>query len=362
MLVLIGYNIYQQKMVGIELFSGAGGMSVGASLAGIVTKAAVEIDPFAAQTFAHNHKTAKVLNIDIRKTFKKDFPNISGDKILFGGPPCQGFSKSNLKTRNTLNNNNWLYKEYIRIVKLLKPEWIVLENVYGIIGTESGFFIKQILEELNLLGYSVNYSVLNSKDYGVPQNRERVFIVGNLDKVKFKFPKPNTSKHITVSDALADLPNLENGEMGGWKPYKTEDHSIYAKQLRLDLTESPNHNVSTNTQKVLNRYIHIPQGGNWKNIPNDLMVDTYKDHSRCHTGIYHRLDENKPSIVIGNYRKNMLIHPVENRGLSVREAARLQSFPDSFEFIGNLGNQQQQVGNAVPPLLAKAVFESIVNS
>ena len=111
---------------------------------------------------------------------------------------------------------------------------------------------------------------------------------------------------------------------------------------------------------ILERYKYIPQGGNWENIPNRLMKN-YADKSRCHTGIYRRLKEDEPSVVIGNYRKNMLIHPTEDRGLSVREAARLQSFPDWFKFKGTIGSQQQQVGNAVPPLLAKAVFTSLMS-
>jgi DNA (cytosine-5)-methyltransferase 1 len=122
-----------------------------------------------------------------------------------------------------------------------------------------------------------------------------------------------------------------------------------------------NHLVTRNSELVIERYKYIPQGGNWEHIPEHLMKN-YKDKSRCHTGIYRRLDNNKPSVVIGNYRKNMLIHPTQNRGLSVREAARLQSFPDSFVFKGSIGFQQQQVGNAVPPLLAKALFSSILKA
>ena len=141
--------------------------------------------------------------------------------------------------------------------------------------------------------------------------------------------------------------------------YKTKRCSTYARELRNNLEFSLNHGVSLNTDIVLDRYDHIPQGGNWQNIPKKLMK-SYTDSSRCHSGIYHRLDENKESVVIGNYRKNMLIHPNESRGLSVREAARLQSFPDNFVFKGTLGNQQQQVGNAVPPNMAKAIFTKLL--
>ena len=353
-------------VTGIEIFSGAGGMSVGAGMAGINTKLAIEIDKYAALTFKHNHPDSIVLQTDIRSIKSDDIkPFLSediDDLVLFGGPPCQGFSKSNLRTRNLLNANNWLFEEFLRITKLVKPQCVVLENVYGLIGTEKGIFLESIIKGLNKLGYDIQFSVLNAMDFGVPQNRERVFIVGTRENVKFKFPVPEKQNRVTVLEALDDLPLLLNGEQAHEKPYVKPARFKYAQLLRAGLELSSNHNVSRNNSTVIDRYKYVPQGGNWKNIPNDLLANTYKDSSRCHTGIYHRLNEDLPSVVIGNYRKNMLIHPWQDRGLSVREAARLQSFPDYFKFLGNLGNQQQQVGNAVPPLLAKAVFENIVKS
>jgi DNA (cytosine-5)-methyltransferase 1 len=345
-------------MVGIEVFSGAGGMSVGARLAGIEIKLAIEIDQHAAYTYSLNHKNTTVLNKDIRKIRSLDINAGKHSTILFGGPPCQGFSLSNQKTRNIENENNWLFSEYMRIARLWKPEWVVLENVSGLLLTEQGFFLDKILQKLKTLGYSTNFKLLNASDYGVPQRRERLFIVGNLHGVDFTFPKP-IGKKITVKEALSDLPKLENGSLEYELPYKKNKVSSYAKKMRGGLRSSKNHYVTKNSELVLNRYQHIPQGGNWSSIPERLLRN-YTDFTRCHGGIYHRLKENEPSVVIGNYRKNMLIHPREHRGLSVREAARLQSFPDSFEFFGYLTHQQQQVGNAVPPMLAKAVFDKII--
>ena len=162
-----------------------------------------------------------------------------------------------------------------------------------------------------------------------------------------------------MRDAIADLPELVNGASVSWMPYKDSGGSEYSRFLRRRLKLSSNHLVSNNSDTILRRYKYVPQGGNWQDIPNRLMRN-YSDRSRCHTGIYRRLYYDLPSVVIGNYRKNMLIHPEQDRGLSVREAARIQSFPDWYEFQGSIGFQQQQVGNAVPPLLAKAVFQAIL--
>jgi DNA (cytosine-5)-methyltransferase 1 len=347
-------------MIGLEVFSGAGGMSVGAHLAGIDIKLAIEIDPHAAYTYSLNHRSTAVLNTDIRKIKSIDIECEKNSTILFGGPPCQGFSLSNQRTRNIGNENNWLFEEYMRIAGLWKPDWIVLENVSGLLLTERGFFLDKILQKLKKLGYRTSYKLLDASNYGVPQKRERLFIVGNLHGIDFIFPK-SKKKKITVKEALADLPKLENGSLEFELPYKSNKiASSYATQMRCGLKTTRNHYVTRNSELVVNRYQHIPQGGNWTSIPERLLKN-YADFTRCHGGIYHRLMENEPSVVIGNYRKNMLIHPRQDRGLSVREAARLQSFPDWFEFYGFLTHQQQQVGNAVPPLLAKAVFDKIIS-
>lgn len=346
-------------MIGIELFSGAGGMSLGAKQAGIETKVAVEIDYYAAETYASNHKDTTVVLDDISNIEEIQFERNQEQLILFGGPPCQGYSNSNQKSRSLNNPMNWLFKEFIRIASITYPDWIIIENVRGLINMQKGYFLKKIFSDLNALGYTINYKVLNAVDYGVPQVRERVFIVASLHGIAFDFPIPVKSKLLTVKEAISDLPMLENGNLENELPYSCNPVYDYAKELRGRKKVCLNNLVSKNSDLVLERYKHIPQGGNWSNIPNELMGN-YKDPTRCHTGIYKRLIEDKPSVVIGNYRKNMLIHPFQNRGLSVREAARLQSFPDWFKFMGPLIYQQQQVGDAVPPKLAKAIFDRII--
>jgi DNA (cytosine-5)-methyltransferase 1 len=174
-------------------------------------------------------------------------------------------------------------------------------------------------------------------------------------------PAKMTSKQITVHQAIADLPQLNNGASIDYLHYPCKAKTDYARTMRNGSIGCTGHLVSKNASWVTKRYKFIPQGGNWQCIPVKFMKN-YSDRMRCHTGIYRRLMEDRPSVVLGNYRKNMLIHPVENRGLSVREAARLQSFPDWYEFKGSIGFQQQQVANAVPPLLAKAIFMKVIEA
>jgi DNA (cytosine-5)-methyltransferase 1 len=254
-----------------------------------------------------------------------------------------------------------MFIEYIRLIKQWMPDWVVFENVKGIIETERGIFCDKILHELEMSGYTCTSGILCAADFGVPQIRSRFFIIGSRDGVKVHFPSRTSQKHVTVDEAIGDLPGLPNGAGYHIKPYRFKAHSAYAKSMRNGKDGCTNHYVTRNALHIIERYKYIPQGGNWENIPESLMTN-YTDRKRCHTGIYRRLRADRPSIVIGNYRKNMLIHPTEDRGLSVREAARLQSFPDAYEFLGSIGFQQQQVANAVPPLLAKAVFLSLTST
>jgi DNA (cytosine-5)-methyltransferase 1 len=356
-------SLKKVNYIGIDLFAGAGGMSVGASSVGIDVKVAIEIDKNAAITYQANYPDTIVLNEDIRKVQLSDYiirKKTNDIRILFGGPPCKGFSTSNQKTRSKKNDDNWLFKEYLRIAKQLKPDWVIVENVKGIIETENGYFFDKINSQLCQLGYTTEYAILNAADFGVPQIRNRVFIVGSLHGQRYQFPKPTAKQHLTVFDAISDLPALSNGASFDAMEYKHEAQSVYQKKLRRNSTKSTNNLVTRNAKFVIDRYQHIPQGGNWQNIPDHLMKN-YKDFTRCHTGIYHRLRYEQPSVVIGNYRKNMLVHPKEDRGLSVREAARIQSFPDTFRFFGSIGFQQEQVGNSVPPILAKAIFREMIN-
>ncbi|KAA9325168.1 DNA cytosine methyltransferase [Adhaeribacter soli] len=354
----------QEKKVykAVDIFSGAGGMSIGATMAGIEIALAVEYDKSAADSYEANHPEVKVIQKDITEVNPKEHIDFK-PFVLFGGPPCQGFSMANTQTRNDKNKNNQLYKEFRRFAEELQPDWIVFENVEGITKYNKGLFIKSLYQEFKDLGYhNLKQAVLCAADYGVPQKRNRFFLIGNNKGIDFDFPAP-ASKHITVGEAFADLPELCNGDQVQEKPYKDLEVELpeYVKLMRGKSKKCTQNLVSRNQDYVIERYSYIGPGQNWKAIPSHLM-ENYENTANCHSGIYKRLDPDQPAVVISNYRKNMLIHPFQDRGLSVREAARLQSFPDSFEFKGTLQHIQQQIGNAVPPLLAKAIFEQIISA
>lgn len=349
------YNL-NKNLTAIDLFSGAGGMSVGATMCNIQPILAIELDKNASKTFRANHPNTELIEKDISEVTLCE--NYKNPFIIFGGPPCQGFSTSNTKTRNSSNSNNSLFHEYIRQVRELTPIWFVFENVEGITSFEKGSVVEKLENEFKTLGYKTSWAILSASDYGVPQNRKRFFMVGNRLNIDFIFPEKKQNV-VSVEEAIRDLPSLKNGDSFDSLNYKNIEQSAYAKLMRGNSKKSFQNNVSRNKDYVLERYKHIKPGQNWKAIPPELMQN-YKNTNNCHSGIYKRLDPNTPSVVIANYRKNMLIHPFEDRGLSIREAARIQSFPDNFIFKGNLSFQQQQIGNAVPPLLAKAVFEQII--
>lgn len=348
---------------GIDIFSGAGGLSLGAEMVGIKISSAIEINPYAAKTFMRNHQGAKVLQGDIQNIDPK---TLFGEKkpvfVIMGGPPCQGFSLSNTRTRNMENQKNYLFLEFVRFVQEIRPEWFVLENVWGLTNINDGKTQTMIEECFRAIdGYdNITSSILWASDYGVPQNRNRFFMVGNRLGIDFTFPKTHATK-ITVEEAISDLPSLQNGQMLDEAPYTQtiEEASGYAQLMRKGSDKARQNYVSHNNDLVIERYKFIGQGQNWRAIP-DFLMQNYADKGRCHSGIYKRLRADQPSVVISNYRKSMLIHPWEDRGISVREAARLQSFPDTFIFEGPLMHIQQQIGNAVPPLLAKAVFQQII--
>lgn len=360
------------KPIAVDLFSGAGGLSLGFSRVGFDIVAWVEKDLHASQTLRANHpKSGRALESVINKPIEaisyRDIESRvaqAGAKhvdVLIGGPPCKGFSRSNKRTRTIENPMNSLYLHFLDYANRLKPRIVIMENVGDIRSFAGGQVINDIQSQLACMGYRVNIETLDASKYGVPQVRHRTIIVAHLKKMQFSYPDGGAKATPSVWDAISDLPQVLNGNTQDVLAYRTEAFTSYQKLMRGGEQTVSNNLVTRNGELVLKRYKHIPQGGNWKNIPDNLM-ENYADKERCHSWIYRRLPEESPSVTITNFRKNMLIHPREDRGLSIREAARLQSFPDSYVFKGTINSQQQQVADAVPALMAEAVAVEVLRS
>lgn len=349
-------------MIAVELCSGAGGLSRGLLEAGVHVVVAVDRDRHCGSTYQANFPETDFLLQEISEVTGELLLRRMGirkDELgaLVAGLPCQGFSESNRRTRTASNPKNQLYRRLLQILPALNPRWILLENVAGLATLESGRFLERMVADFKAVGYRLRHKILDARDFGVPQRRKRLFIVGDRMEKRFFFPTPEGDSRVTVRDAIEDLPVLENGAMIEELAYRSPWLRArgYAKELRCSAASAVSGNqVSRNSPRVLERYRHIGMGENWQSIPVELM-SSYKSLGSCHTGIYYRLEWDAEAKVIGNFRKNMLVHPSQDRGLSVREAARLQSFPDLHTFIGPLNDRQKQVGNAVPPRLAKAV-------
>lgn len=377
---------------GLELCSGPGGFSEGFMSAKhnnseFFIAVANDVDENVSNTYMHNHPgTEFVLGSIISEKTKKNIQNaikkttgFSSVDIVIGGPPCQGFSHANKKTRIASNPLNRIALDFFEMVRRVNPFAFVLENVPGILSMQNGKVINKIIQNFQDLGYAnVDYWVLDAANYGVPQKRKRVFVVGSKNPTKIQIPEQIHSsqeptyknqiiqnhKYLTVWDALSDLPIIKPGKKYSVAlTYKHNFQNKFQKKIRNGSRIVKNHVVTVNKKEVIHRFSYVPQGGNWQNIPDKIMTQhgQYKDMKNTHSGIYRRLSPREPSVTITNFRKSMLIHPTQNRLLSVREAARLQTFPDTFEFYGPLSSMQQQVSDAVPVNLAKAVAKAMLS-
>lgn len=353
----------------IDLFAGAGGLSLGFESAGLKSQLAIEQNQHSVDTYKYNSSNQNVICADIRdldanETLKSYKIEKNSLFALIGGPPCQGFSPSNRKTRNWENPLNHLYKDYLRFFKASNPQWFVLENVPDFTAFHDGRIIRTIEKYARWRGYETKRYLLDASDFGVPQKRMRFVLIGNRIGAKLPELKATCTSKITTRMALDDLPSLENGNREDLIGYK-RGHRInsFQKMMRSERNDKDlicGGTVSRNKDYVIERYRHIPPGGNLASLPPEL-TGTYKNAKSAHTNIYRRLIPDDVAYTIGNYRKNMMIHPWEDRGLSIREASRLQSFPDHYHFTGPIMSRQKQVGNAVPPILARAIAIAIMN-
>lgn len=354
-----------KKPIAIDLFCGAGGLSTGLKTAGFRIAVAVDSDSCACLTYSKNHKKTKIICSDIAELKTEDILNqinLSKNDIalIAGGPPCQGFSMANGKTRTKNNPKNRMVNHFARFIKEIRPPLFLMENVLGFKSIDEGRVVKNLRARFSKLGYKTKLVTLNAAYYGVPQNRLRVFLIGTRNGKEFQEPLPKygTNKKkllVTVRDALlGDLPKLIPPGTNVCR-YAEPPTSIYQSKIRGRANQLYNHIATRNNKKVHKRKSLVPIGGNWRNIPKEFCNIKVQ-----FSATYKRLDPDQPSITVSNFRKSMLIHPYEDRGLSVREAARLQSFTDSYIFYGGISSMQQQVGDAVPPLLAKSVGKQLM--
>lgn len=358
----------------IDLFCGAGGLSEGFRQAGFHVLAGNDFDEAAGETFECTHREARFLGGPIQNWTAQDFLNATGLRrgeldVLIGGPPCQGFSVYNHQ-RGLHDERSSLYREYLRIVEGLRPQWVVLENVTGMTSAGQGQAVQAILEGLRAQGYRVNAKVLKAEEYGVPQERRRLVFLGNRTGDEVRFPEPTHGPSLkpfnTVRDAIGDLPPLMNGEDKGVLPYPGAPDTEYQRLMRDGCSFVLNHSASRLSKVNEARMRHIPQGGSWRDIPFELLPAGMKRAKRSdHTKRYGRLRWDGLSSTIltkCDIHWGAYIHPAQNRSVTVREAARFQSFPDWFEFKGSRTEQYVQVGNAVPPMLGRAIADAIVES
>lgn len=343
----------------IDLFAGVGGLSLGFEKCGFDVILANEYDPSIAAAYEINHKGTKMIVGDITALdLEKTFGSYEGKvDVVIGGPPCQGFSQKG--QRKTIHDErNFLFKYYVRVVGLVKPRYFVMENVPNLLTAEGGYFRKEIEELFNSMGYQLKMGVLNASDYGVPQNRRRAVIIGKRNGDAPALPEPHNAT-VTIWDAISDLAYLNSGEGNEEQEYRFEPQSEYQKKLRDGSNVLYNHVATKHSELALERLAMIPPNAGREVLPKEHLTKS------IYSGTWTRMRKDEISVTITTRfdtpSSGKFTHPFLNRAITVREAARIQSFPDSFKFIGNKGSQMKQVGNAVPPLLAEAIASVILN-
>ena len=337
----------------VDLFCGCGGLSAGFRNAGYEIVAGVDIDKQALTTYQKNFPNSKAIESDLSRLTKEDFSKITSCDVLLGGPPCQGFSLAGKLEEG--DKRNHLVFSYLKIIKHIQPKAVVIENVPNILNFAGGAFADAIVNGLERLNYYVEVFKINCAEFGVPQSRNRVFFIATR-KNKFSIEKlyaKKIAKQITVKDAISDLPLLED-EYGSFESYySTKAQNEYQKVMRSKSNILYNHEAVKHTEKTKSIIAMVPDGGNYKNLPAHLQS------TRKVNIAWTRMNSSKPCFTI-DAGHNHHFHYSANRVPTVRECARIQSFPDNFIFIGNRTSQYRQVGNAVPPLIAEKIALSLL--
>ncbi|MCE3297070.1 MAG: dcm [Crocinitomicaceae bacterium] len=340
----------------VDLFAGVGGLSFGFAMANFETVFAIEHDESIASTYKLNHPNTDVFSTDIQTLniddLAKKYKNVD---VVIGGPPCQGFSQKG-KRLSLDDERNYLFKYFIEFVKAFEPKYFLLENVPNITTTSNGFFKNEIICAFNDLGYEVDVDILTASNFGVPQNRKRAFFLGKRGTEKLLLPKTNNKK-TSIADAIYDLPKINSGEGKEVYNYPLGPLSDYQKLMRKGSKGIYNHQATKHSELALKKLSMIPKGKG-----KEVLPEEYRTKS-IYSGTWSRLkeDEFAPTITtrFDTPSSGMFTHPILDRCITVREGARLQSFPDRFIFYGTKSSQLKQVGNAVPPLLAYSIAKII---
>jgi DNA (cytosine-5)-methyltransferase 1 len=368
----------------IDLFSGAGGLTTGFHLAGFESLCAIDQNKKALQTYHHNYPNAKVICDDIRNIKPSDLRSLLNLKIgelavIIGGTPCQGFSRNvPAEYRYLEDPRNQLYQNFLEFIAEFRPRYVVIENVPEVLRAYQGKVKHEIFGKLEKLGYRVNAKSLNASHYGVPQIRSRAFFIASLEQL-IQFPEPTHSKDYqhkndqqlelfsdylspitTVREAIGDLPPLEAGQSYELGDYPEPYQNHYQKILRHKNKKITNHIARQLSSIQLARVRLLKEGQDARNLPADLAPKKY------YSGAYGRLFWEQPAKTITRWvfhpGSGRFFHPSQDRVISIREAARLHSYPDTFHFLGTYTEMASQIGESVPPLLARVIAEAILRT
>lgn len=346
----------------VDLFAGVGGLSYGfAHNPNFEIIMANEYDKDIAKAYTLNHPTVKMIQGDIRDITEEQIHDIIGDQsidLVVGGPPCQSYSTLG---KRQMDDRAHLFEEYCRILSIIQPKMFVFENVSGLLSMQNGKLIEVIKEEFRKLGYTVKSKLMNAVNFGVPQYRDRVILVGTKGDNFFEYPAPTHGDGllplVTVEDAFSDLPVLKSGQE--CSEYASAPQNDFQKYLRMNSTTLTENVAPTNGAHLIRIMEALPDGGSKDDLPEDIRPKSGYGNT------YAKMWWKKPApTVTRNFAtpsSSRCVHPRDSRAMTTREGARLQSFPDDYQFYGSRSTKNLEIGNAVPPLLSIAIATSVLD-